>query len=1028
MEKQQYNATTVLLLLTLACLLTLSSDVFAVQPSIDGVIDATISTQVLVADSPLSNPSQLPRRDDEGGPDDFGYLWIDSDEDDGPDYNWINIVDGDNNINMNDDRIVNVDMEFDFPFYGETYNEIYISDNGWISFTHDDSEWDNGFDIPGGDVTSMIAPAFHQWYLRGEEGQGIVYYECDEDRAVISWTPVYYEGWEGASFQAVLYPDGNILFQYNYMSNEGRWDIVIGIQNEDIDVGLEISNHDADYIEGRKAILILGKSGHVSGTVTDIADDTPIEGATLTLSNGETAETDAEGVFLFEYIPVDLYTMTASAYGYNDAVSDEIEVEKDETTVVDFSLTHPELQVTPAEIIVSLNPGASAEDVLTLTNDGNGELTWTTKFTLPLQRDDFGDVLLEFAASDTCEDQRLQGVTELNGRYYMTGRDGDETNKIYVLGLDGNLIREFDQPVEEPSSRGMNGITNDGTDLYSCDGNVIVQFNTDGEMIREIDSPHNPSSNIAYDADNDNFWVCSATSDVVQINRDGEELDEFEILGYRIYGLAWHPLALDGFNLMALTTIEDSGMALLAANPETHEYKMIDFIEIMDGDDPTDFHISNAYNPLVYTISALLSNGAPDRVSVFELSINSSWITLDPPNGTVDAASELEVGVTIDSEGWEPGYYELLMLVESNAAGDPAEVAVGMRINREFNETEHFEFTPTDFIHEFTFDEVDFIGEELADGDEIGIFTTAGMCVGGTPWIGSGSISPAYGDDPDTDFTEGFEEGEACKFMIWDADADMEYDAKVADIIGDATFSVNGASTLTLTVLEPNPDYSEHFDYAVTQAYHQFYFSSISLMWDDDEQVPEAGDEVGVFVGDLCIGGNIPTVGGASSVRAFMDDPSTEQKDGFVVGDTALFSYWISSLGEYREAVIFMIEEGDTVLREDGMTTGHLTVTVTDVKEGVTNLVPTELYLAAPYPNPFNETTRIGFGLPSNSSVRVSVFDLAGREVAILANDHLQAGHHALNWRAEGLASGSYFLRLQAGSDDILFQKMLLLR
>jgi pectate lyase len=67
-------------------------------------------------------------------------------------------------------------------------------------------------------------------------------------------------------------------------------------------------------------------------------------------------------------------------------------------------------------------------------------------------------------------------------------------------------------------------------------------------------------------------------------------------------------------------------------------------------------------------------------------------------------------------------------------------------------------------------------------------------------------------------------------------------------------------------------------------------------------------------------------------------------------------------------------------------------------------------------PNPFNPTTMISFDLPSKSSVLLKVFDLLGREVATIVSEHLTAGYHSRQWNADGLPSGIYFYRLQAGT------------
>jgi hypothetical protein len=71
--------------------------------------------------------------------------------------------------------------------------------------------------------------------------------------------------------------------------------------------------------------------------------------------------------------------------------------------------------------------------------------------------------------------------------------------------------------------------------------------------------------------------------------------------------------------------------------------------------------------------------------------------------------------------------------------------------------------------------------------------------------------------------------------------------------------------------------------------------------------------------------------------------------------------------------------------------------------------------LSQNYPNPFNPSTVISFSLPSKSFISLKVFDLIGREVATIVSEEMSAGSYSRTLNAEGLPSGVYFYRLQAG-------------
>jgi hypothetical protein len=89
--------------------------------------------------------------------------------------------------------------------------------------------------------------------------------------------------------------------------------------------------------------------------------------------------------------------------------------------------------------------------------------------------------------------------------------------------------------------------------------------------------------------------------------------------------------------------------------------------------------------------------------------------------------------------------------------------------------------------------------------------------------------------------------------------------------------------------------------------------------------------------------------------------------------------------------------------------------------------VPQELSLSQNYPNPFNPTTIIKYELPKSSEVRLSVFDVLGREVTVLVDERTDAGVHEVKFDGSNLSSGVYFYRLQAG-DFTQTKRLLLLK
>ena len=89
--------------------------------------------------------------------------------------------------------------------------------------------------------------------------------------------------------------------------------------------------------------------------------------------------------------------------------------------------------------------------------------------------------------------------------------------------------------------------------------------------------------------------------------------------------------------------------------------------------------------------------------------------------------------------------------------------------------------------------------------------------------------------------------------------------------------------------------------------------------------------------------------------------------------------------------------------------------------------VPLRFNLSQNYPNPFNAATTISYELPRVSRVELEIYDVLGRQVALLENGFKQAGHYQVTWYADDVASGIYLYKLQAG-DNTYIRRMLLIK
>lgn len=79
------------------------------------------------------------------------------------------------------------------------------------------------------------------------------------------------------------------------------------------------------------------------------------------------------------------------------------------------------------------------------------------------------------------------------------------------------------------------------------------------------------------------------------------------------------------------------------------------------------------------------------------------------------------------------------------------------------------------------------------------------------------------------------------------------------------------------------------------------------------------------------------------------------------------------------------------------------------------------------YPNPFNPSTTISYYIPDDEFVHLSIFNISGQQITELVNGQKQAGEHAVNFNANALSGGIYFVRFHIG-DQLLTKKILLFK
>jgi hypothetical protein len=156
-------------------------------------------------------------------------------------------------------------------------------------------------------------------------------------------------------------------------------------------------------------------------------------------------------------------------------------------------------------------------------------------------------------------------------------------------------------------------------------------------------------------------------------------------------------------------------------------------------------------------------------------------------------------------------------------------------------------------------------------------------------------------------------------------------------------------------------------------------------------------------------------------IYTYHTDPTDSTLEDLPVGvravDTSYKAYYLSfplydlDFNSARSLIVKMLDDF-------GIVTG-----VEDKQQDV----PLAYRLYQAYPNPFNPTTTIRFDVPAAGDVSLKIYDILGREIAVLVNDRKQPGHYETAWNAASYASGVYFYRLSANG-FVETKKLLLMK
>ena len=145
----------------------------------------------------------------------------------------------------------------------------------------------------------------------------------------------------------------------------------------------------------------------------------------------------------------------------------------------------------------------------------------------------------------------------------------------------------------------------------------------------------------------------------------------------------------------------------------------------------------------------------------------------------------------------------------------------------------------------------------------------------------------------------------------------------------------------------------------------------------------------------------------------------------YLCEDEDYFEYCMEFVSEDING-LDQLEDIQSLRLYQGIVFTHGTFTAIAPEDGI---LPDQFNLYANYPNPFNPVTTIRFdvGINPGDKTTIKIYDISGRNVAILINEKLQTGAYEVQWNAHGFSSGVYFAEFVSGLTRQT-QKMILLK
>jgi hypothetical protein len=394
--------------------------------------------------------------------------------------------------------------------------------------------------------------------------------------------------------------------------------------------------------------------GTLTGTVAELGTGNPIADADINVGGITSTVTLGDGTYYIEDVLVGTWLVNCTKEGYNPA-SSTVTIVEDQTTTQDFQLTAPQMVVNPLAVNVELEPNATMDDYVNISNPGNGTLDWTAG--VIVTGDGGGsDALFDLQFDWPVGNASGEAGIETDGDFvYTTLWNGTQFCRY---DMSGNYLGTFSCG----SAGAVRDLAYNGTYFYGgAAATTVFEMDFTNEVLVSTFTAPVAIRAIAYNEDEDVFYGNNWSEDITKFNSSGANLGSFPIgpVGLDYYGFAYDNYSPGAPFLWGYAqtgnTLNELVQIQLPSGVETGLSFDVGTVAAVGTGIAGGLAIADVFVPGLYTLL-----GTAQNIDIWGLELCESgpvWLTIDPTSGTLAGGANEDMTLNFNALDLLPGYY-----------------------------------------------------------------------------------------------------------------------------------------------------------------------------------------------------------------------------------------------------------------------------------------------------------------------------------------------------------------------------------